>query len=192
MHISDNIKIVRALLKESQDDFRKRFTDITVGKQKSYEQGAANPGYLYVSEIADLAGVSEEDFRNKKLAKDDIRLKALANYGDKKDKNVFRGTSVKQDVTDKDLPAKAIYNLTESSKDLSEANRILADNESRLISLLETTVGSQKGNPAVAAASVSDLLEWIAEVGSGKKWGSKQEALAELHSFVYGKKKNIG
>lgn len=168
-----------------------KLRDFRQGKNMSQTQMAdyIEVGFRTYQEIEKSGVVKKSDVLSRIKEKTGIEAQKIAQPG-KINKKVV--TENKHEANEKDLPAKAIYNLTESSKDLSEANRILADNESRLISLLETTVGSQKGNPAVAAASVSDLLEWIAEVGSGKKWGSKQEALAELHSFVYGKKKNIG
>lgn len=208
MHLSDNIKIVRALLKESQDDFRKRFTDITLGKQKSYEQGAANPGYLYMAEIVELAGVSEHDFRNKKLTKQDITIKVLPDSKDKKgkeDKNVFGGTSKDQltveklqDFAGKDSP---LLDLILSNKALAEASKIQAERDkikaeadkireekekllvqsnADLAAQLKSTESVPEDNPLAHPVVQMRLLETLAELGAGSLWKTKEDGLILL------------
>lgn len=201
MHISDNIKIVRALLKESQDDFRKRFTDITLGKQKSYEQAAANPGFLYINEIAELAGVSEQDFRTKKLTKEDIKFRKEAEEKDNKDKNVVRGTSGDHTVNEEnDTKGTSMENLIASNRALAdatlerakrdkvreEADKIREEKEKMLVqSNLElakiiTTSNAAQDNPLANPSVISNLLDTLAELGTGSLWETKEAGLVIL------------
>jgi hypothetical protein len=74
LHLSDNIKIIRALVDETQPIFAKRFTGVTTGMQKTYESGGTPPGPLYLQELSDIAGVTIDDLLNKALRKEDINL----------------------------------------------------------------------------------------------------------------------
>lgn len=77
LHLKDNIKIIRALLGQTQLEFIKNFSGkITIDMQKSYESGKAKPDILYIQELADISGVSEKDLLSKNLKKTDIKGEA--------------------------------------------------------------------------------------------------------------------
>lgn len=79
-----------------------------------------------------------------------------------------------------DASLQAIKNLTETGKIHAENYKVMVSNEARLITLLETTVGSPKDNGLVSPAIMSGILVAMAKIGSGHKWHSEAEALREL------------
>jgi transcriptional regulator with XRE-family HTH domain len=78
LHLSDNIKIIRELYDERQEDFVKRFSGVSLSMQKSYESGRAKPGMLYMQQLAAMTGVPVDTLKNypveinkiKKVSKD--------------------------------------------------------------------------------------------------------------------------
>lgn len=79
-----------------------------------------------------------------------------------------------------DISLQAIHNLTETGKIHAENQKVMVSNESRLITLLEATVGLTKDNSIASPAIMSGILVAMAKIGSGKKWHSEEEALREL------------
>lgn len=83
--------------------------------------------------------------------------------------------------------------LAESQKISAESNRILVESQQKLIETnaylvtvkTKTTGNDDQDIPPAVHAKLDNLLEAIAEVGSGKKWHSKQEALATLGKSFY-------
>lgn len=74
LHLKDNLKLIRALLRQTQVEFISNFTGkITVDMQKSYESGKAKPDILYIQELSDLTGISEKELTSKKLVKSDFK-----------------------------------------------------------------------------------------------------------------------
>ncbi len=71
-----------------------------------------------------------------------------------------------------------------SLRDISEANLIWARNTERLIARLTSTGGVPPETLLSLERRFSEVLELIAEVGSGKRWKDKAAALAELNKFV--------
>lgn len=82
------------------------------------------------------------------------------------------------------LSMKAIVNLTQSNKVLAESNKILAISHSDLVEMVKQSVHAEPGTQSDGLSMFSDLLEVIADVASGKRYKSKQEALAELNKYV--------
>lgn len=90
------------------------------------------------------------------------------------------------------LTNKAVTSIAESNKILAEANRTLADahkilarNNEELITMIKpATVNDGQGMTEAFSARFSDLLELLAQVGSGKKWKSVEEARAALNKYV--------
>lgn len=76
--------------------------------------------------------------------------------------------------------------LAEANKTLADAHKIIANSNGKLVELARITVGDGKQIPLALESRFSDLLELVAEVGSGKKWHSKKEALAELSRRQHG------
>lgn len=74
----------------------------------------------------------------------------------------------------------------ESAKILAESQRQLVNTNADLVMLYrQTTVGAGSGNVANVQAKLDMLLVTIAEVASGKKYHSKEEALATMGKRFY-------
>ena len=86
----------------------------------------------------------------------------------------------------------SIQNLTESNRVLASA--ILADAENRamlikqneeLLTMVKRSVNVQREKTVSDLSKVSEFLELIADIGTGKKvWHSKSEGLTKLNKFV--------
>lgn len=101
---------------------------------------------------------------------------------------------------------KAITTLTESNKSLvdsnrsiTDTNRVIADTNALLAQKLineTSTAGAPADNPVVAPSTIAVLLEAIVEIGSGKRWDSKEAGIAELDKKLSqqfsSKKKKVG
>lgn len=74
MHLSNNIRIIRKLYQDTQAEFAKRFTGVTLGMQKSYETGGTTPSLLYLQELSELGGVTIDQLQKAQLSKSDIKL----------------------------------------------------------------------------------------------------------------------
>lgn len=79
---------------------------------------------------------------------------------------------------------KSNFAQAEAHKVLSEANLILARNNENLITKMQSSADAAQETSVDVSASFADLLELLAEIASGKKFRSKQEALAELSKRV--------
>jgi len=84
--------------------------------------------------------------------------------------------------------------LAESQKIAAESNKILAESQRQLVNTNaelvnlykeKSTGNAGQGNAADVEAKFDVLLEAIAEVASGKKYHSKQEAVATLGKRFY-------
>jgi len=82
------------------------------------------------------------------------------------------------------MQMQAILNLTNSNKVLAESQKVMATIHSDLVELVKKSECAAEGSPVTDLAKFSDLLEVIADVASGKRYKSKQEALAELNKYV--------
>jgi transcriptional regulator with XRE-family HTH domain len=87
----------------------------------------------------------------------------------------------------RDATGQALVNLTESNKILAESNKTLANSHAELVTMVKGVVPDQQGTSVTDLARFSDFLEVLADVGSGKRWHSKKEALAELNKLLYGR-----
>jgi hypothetical protein len=78
--------------------------------------------------------------------------------------------------------AKSNVILAEANRTLADAHKILAKNNEDLIFIMKEskTPLSPSKNLLNEPATFGALLEVLAEIGSGKKWHSKDEALAEV------------
>jgi len=102
--------------------------------------------------------------------------------------------TTKKSIKSKDLqnPNKAIetvYNLAESNKTLVDSHKLLVETNANLVSMIKSitkTIGdSGQDNAAGVEAKFDVLLEAIAEVAAGKRYHSKQEAVATLGKLFY-------
>lgn len=64
LHLSNNIKLIRELYNQTQEEFVQHFTDVTLSMQKSYESGRAKPGILYLNQLSKLTGVAIEKLKD--------------------------------------------------------------------------------------------------------------------------------
>lgn len=64
LHLSDNIKLIRKLSGETQEEFARHFDGVSVAMQKSYEGGKAIPNYLYLKELSKIAGLPIDALQN--------------------------------------------------------------------------------------------------------------------------------
>lgn len=86
------------------------------------------------------------------------------------------------------VPAEVgIGELSEGIKNLSEATLVLARNNEKLVNKI--TDDDPEQTPTAVESRLTDLLELIAKVGSGKRWKSEQEAHAALSRLFYGDQK---
>jgi transcriptional regulator with XRE-family HTH domain len=171
-------------------------------KLKSYrlEKGMNQP------EMAEYVGVAYRTYQDiektGKTKKVEVLEKIMRKTGLDTQKiapNSNQEDKTKQPLNAPDLSLQAIHNLTESGKKLADAQQIMANNEARLISLLEkkSTVDDQKDNDVASAPVMSALLVAMAKIASGAHhWGSEKEALHALGRLideqVYGSKKGEG
>ena len=73
---------------------------------------------------------------------------------------------------------------------LAESNKVLVETNAELAGMLKSvfykaTGGYRQDIPTDVYSKLDNLLEVLAEVGSGKKWRSKEEALATLGKRFY-------
>jgi transcriptional regulator with XRE-family HTH domain len=79
--------------------------------------------------------------------------------------------------------------LSESNKTLADAHYLLAKTNSDLAEMAKKATESEPQEiPAAVQSKLVQLLGYIAEVGSGKRWKSIDEAVAALHSEFYASK----
>ena len=109
--------------------------------------------------------------------------------------------NLEQQITEP-LSSQAILKLIDTNNTLVEANKTLADahyiaaeNSKRLLDKIdkyESTVHSPSENLLTVQEMFSDVLDLIAQVGSGtKKWNTLKQARAELNKYVIAFEKNV-
>jgi hypothetical protein len=89
-------------------------------------------------------------------------------------------------VKEERLTLQAIFNLTESNRQLAESNASLARSHEELVHMLKgSTANAQPRITVDDAAMRTDFLELIAKIGSGEKlWKTAEEGAAALNRFV--------
>jgi transposase-like protein len=80
--------------------------------------------------------------------------------------------------------SKSNITLAEANKTLADAHKILARNNEDLIKMLRPTENDVEDIPPAVAASFSGFLELLAQVGSGKRWKTPEEARAAVNKLV--------
>lgn len=98
--------------------------------------------------------------------------------------NANRGTFVgpsEQAIVD---IASSNKTLAEANKTLADAHKIIARNNEDLIKMVKPKTEPEEGIQLSEPAILKGLLVALAEIGSGKKWSSKKEALQELGRIV--------
>jgi transcriptional regulator with XRE-family HTH domain len=101
------------------------------------------------------------------------------------------------ELNEKVLSLSAIHNLTIANKEMAESNNKLANGHVELIGMLKNSIAeSQLESRAASPAMNPQILELLAQIGSGKKpWKSVEEGLAVISSKLHAdlsKKKVVG
>ena len=73
LHLAKNLKLIRMVAGDTQPSFGTRF-NASRAMIVSYELGKAIPSDLFLTRVAQFAGVSENDLKNKELKESDIRV----------------------------------------------------------------------------------------------------------------------
>lgn len=185
LHLKGNIRLVRLLSDKKQRIFADRFK-ITEAMLKSYEGGKANPDELFVSRVAEFAGVSEKKLKEDKLRESDIHLKVEkvenVDFKKKKESTLRQGDEFSQRI---------IFNLSESNRQQAEANNKQAEanlkqvkNNEDLIAIIKTTVRVDQQTLQESVAMILGLREYLIELGSHVNKASKKEVEQLLNNKV--------
>lgn len=73
-HIVHNIKIIRGLYNLKQEDFAKKFSNVTRAMQQSYETAKAEPSNLYMAQLAKLAGLSVDELTTMMVNPEKVKI----------------------------------------------------------------------------------------------------------------------
>lgn len=156
--LNDNIKIIRRLTGQTQKEFIKNFTGVTVAMQKSYESGTAKPDILYLQEIAALAGLPMEDLQKKSLTKADVKVflqkGELVGKADPIQMETYNSLvrTLENITRDKEKTTTILENLTEDKKNTTKIIE-------RLLLVIERQLNSGTSGKAVGARHVSNAEE---------------------------------
>jgi hypothetical protein len=174
--------------KYSIDDLNALIERVKQALNLTEEQISAKMGYNegYIAQTRARGQVSDKfmDALKREFGASQPALHFAARIAAKAEK----GQEPAQDKPDQPLTIQALFNLTESNRVLAESNKSLADSHQVLVGMVKGkfTAGEPEEIPAAVQSKLTDLLGLIAEVGSGKKWKSPQEAAAELHKRFSG------
>ena len=168
----------------SKEEFKRLIENVVAKTGKTQEEIAVDMGYgkNYISEMTGPTGkISKKFVESLNLRYRDLSENPKTDFHVKSITNEMQNKSI-----DADLSIQALKNLTESGIKLANAQEIMANNESRLIALLEkkSTAGYQKDNDVASAPVMSGLLLAMAKIASGTRWHSEDEALRALGRIV--------
>lgn len=130
LHLSHNIKLIRLLSGLTQFEFGKKF-EATKAMVVSYESGKAEPNELFISRLADYAGIDSKDLINKALKEKDIKVE--------KEEKLLNVSADYKDLYLQELVENKY--LTKKLHETQEKCRIL---EQDIKSNLETALSNQK------------------------------------------------
>jgi DNA-binding XRE family transcriptional regulator len=192
VNISRNITLIRHVADLTQTEFGK-LVGATKAMIISYEKAKSQPKPLLAQRIADIGSVSMEDLFARSLKEKDIRIsikkvEKVAN-GESASSQAKAESGEEQELSPQEYSNKSIYNLTESTRIIAEANSKLVDQSYELTMMVKSTVNSSKESSVDVDARITDVLEVIGLVGTEKGWWhSPQEAFAELSRLFHGRK----
>jgi len=107
-------------------------------------------------------------------------------YPEKKDEEYYITSLVNEDQAVYNL-ASSNKTLAESNKTIAEAHKVLAESNAELVQMIKGISSANPKTPGGGQAISPKVLELIAEAVVGK-YKSKEEALAALHSKLFGAK----
>lgn len=73
-HVVHNIKIIRGLYNLKQEDFAKKFSNVSRAMQQSYETAKAEPSNLYMAQLAKLAGLTVDELTTMMINPDNVKI----------------------------------------------------------------------------------------------------------------------
>lgn len=73
-HVVHNIKIIRGLYNLKQEDFAKKFSNVSRAMQQSYETAKAEPSNLYMAQLAKLAGLTVDELTTMMVSPDKVKI----------------------------------------------------------------------------------------------------------------------
>lgn len=174
---------------------------ITVPMLYTYESGRTPPDDLVLEKLASLAEVPVIAIKKIKLS---IKIledwphdeKKITGYIKKieeaqKEESEVESLTLHDDGADgfnkksQPLSMQALADLAASNREMAEAHKILASSQADLVTMLkQATGGDAAGMNASLEKRLSDILMKLAEVGTGKRWGSLKEATEELNKLL--------
>jgi transcriptional regulator with XRE-family HTH domain len=142
-----------------------------------------------VAAIAKATGYSKgnvSQYLSKKLPPSESFLNAFYDAFKESIKKVSHETP---EVSSNNNLTEAILSITRSNEGLVRANTVIAEANLKLAE--KVSASESEEIPLAVESRFSDLLELIAELGTGTRWKSKQEALAVLSKLWHGKKRGV-
>ncbi len=188
LHLGQNIKLIRGLAGFIQKDFAKLIGE-KLSNLKTYETKGVMPKPHIQEVIAKIGGVTKDDLIGKKLTIDDITINVEVDKV-KKVTSKIQGSFMADTKVDGDYTTNIVFNLSESSREHAIADRVREENYKRMIDLISIGSAFEEIPQAVETRFV-DLLELIAELGTGTRWKSKKEGLAALSKLWLDKKRDV-
>ena len=169
--------------------------------EKSLDNGGKKPGadfFIKWKKVfgEDLTSIFETIFSREKSETDNL---SLNDGGEGKEYRSKSASEIRvNEVRNSDGPATTSQlletinllvrqndKLMQAHLSMSDANRILSEK------IATIPVHESTEIPVAVESRFSDLLEVLAELGTGTRWKSKQEALATLSKLFHGKKKHV-
>lgn len=198
--VAHNIRFTRKWRDMTQNAFAKALK-ITVPMLYTYESGRTPPDDLVLEKLASLAEVPVIAIKKIKLS---IKIledwphdeKKITGYIKKieeaqKEESEVESLTLHDDGADgfnkksQPLSMQALADLAASNREMAEAHKILASSQADLVTMLkQATGGDAAGMNASLEKRLSDILMKLAEVGTGKRWGSLKEATEELNKLL--------
>ena len=107
------------------------------------------------------------------------------------DQNTLNDTDKKEKKID--LTEVSVHSIIDTNRNISRTLEKMVDTNSKFASLLESIIPAKKethlGLDQDVLSKMSQILEFLVEVGSGKRWETKEDGILELNTRFYGNSK---
>lgn len=185
LHLKNNIKYIRELANKTQYDFAKMFDiknkkdEFSEDKIYTFENGRAKPPQFFLESLANYAGITVSELKDKKLSKEDIKFNKESDIIAKTDNGLFIAEVKTNDKAD-NSNAELIQALNKQIALLEKINEGL---EKRLISL-EANYKRLEGNQGFLIRQLSVAFHLSIEqlVGDRKK---RESVLNEFDKLIF-------
>jgi transcriptional regulator with XRE-family HTH domain len=207
-HLSDNIKKIRLIVALKQEAFAEQM-GVTLGMEKSYEAGRANPDILYLNKLETISGKSTSELVNQRLPVDDLisniaRIRTANKvqkdklFADEVINNILDAPQTEYQTTNKKIvglsqfitgpdAVRIILALTESNKDMVAQNKTVVDTNAVIANtnamLARKATGSDEADIQInEPAIIQGFLAIIGEIATrAGLYHSEAEATADLN-----------